>query len=92
MTSMSEIQVEDAVARGGMVFEQMGPEGDIKTVWDPDNADEVEEARRQFEKLTKEKKFKAYKVTGKNGEAGERMERFEAASGRVIFVPAMVGG
>lgn len=89
---MSEIQVGDAVARGAMVFEQMGLEGDVKTVWDPDSADEVEEARRQFERLTKEKKFKAYKVTGKNGEAGERMERFEAAAGRIIFVPAMVGG
>jgi hypothetical protein len=90
--TMSEIQVKDAVARGAMVFEQMGLEGDIKSIWDPNSADEVEEARRQFERLTKEKKFKAYRVTGTNGETGERMPSFEATAGRVVFVPAMQGG
>lgn len=90
--AMTETQIKDALAKGLAVFEQMGLEGDVKTVWDPNNADEVEEARRQFERLTKEKKFRAYRVTGTSGEAGEPMTRFEAAAGRIIFVPAMAGG
>jgi hypothetical protein len=90
--AMTEVDVQAALAQGLSVFEQMGLEGDIKSLWSPDNADEVEEARRQFERLTKEKKFRAYKVTGTNGERGEPMDRFEASQGRVIFVPALVGG
>lgn len=90
--AMTEVQIEDALAKGLAVFEQMGLEGDVKTVWDPNSADEVEEARRQFERLTKEKKFRAYRVTGTNGERGEPMPSFEAAAGRIVFVPAMAGG
>lgn len=89
---MTEQQIVEALASGKAVFETMGVEGDVKTVWDPNAADEVEEARRQFERLTKEKKFRAYRVTGTNGEAGEPMPTFEAAAGRVIFVPPMAGG
>lgn len=82
----------EAIAAGYVVWEQMGLEGDIKTIWDPNNAVEVEEKRREFERLTKEKKFKAYRVTGTNGEKGEPMDTFEAAAGRVLFVPPMQGG
>ena len=89
---MTETQLTEALQSGKAVFECMGVEGDVKTVWDPNNADEVEEARRQFERLTKDKKFRAYRVTGKNGETGEPMPSFEAAAGRVIFVPPMAGG
>jgi hypothetical protein len=89
---MTEQQLTEALQNGKAVFETMGVEGDVKTVWDPNNADEVEEARRQFERLTKEKRFRAYRVTGKTGESGEAMPTFEAAAGRVIFVPPMAGG
>lgn len=89
---MTEQQIADALSSGKAVFEAMGVEGDVKTVWDPNNAVEVEEARRQFERLTKEQRFRAYRVTGTQGEAGEPMKVFEAAAGRVIFVPPMAGG
>lgn len=90
-TQLTETQIQDAVLAGKMVFEKMGPEGDVKSMWDPAIAFEVEEARRQFERLTKEQKYKAYAVK-KDGEAGEPMPTFQAAAGRVIFVPALQGG
>lgn len=90
--AMSEAEIQEALAKGLCVFERMGPEGDVKTVWNPSNADEVQEARQQFERLTKEKKFKAYKVLGTSGERGEPMREFDAQAGRIIFVPAMAGG
>lgn len=89
--SMSEVDVAAALAKGLAVYEVMGAEGDIKTTWDPNNADEVEEQRRMFERLTKDKKMRAYDVTD-DGKPGEPMDTFRAASGRVIFRPQMRGG
>lgn len=90
--SAAENLVQDALGKGLTVWEQMGPEGDVKSIWDHNNAVEVEAKRREFEYLTKEKKYKAYRVTGTNGERGEPMDTFEAAAGRVLFVPPMQGG
>jgi hypothetical protein len=90
--NMPEVDVQAALAAGLVVWEKMGPEGDIKSTWDPNNAVDVEAKRREFEYLTKEKKYRAYRVQGENGERGEPMNTFEAAAGRVIFVPAMQGG
>lgn len=87
----SEVDVQAALQQGLAVFEVMGAEGDIKTTWDPNNADEVEEQRRTFERLTKEKRMRAYH-TSADGSRGEPMDGFRAATGRVIFVPQMVGG
>ena len=89
--AMSEVDVAAALANGLGVFEVMGASGDIKTVWDPNRAEEVEETRRQFERLTKDKGMRAYNVTD-DGKPGEPMNEFRAAAGRVIFVPQFVGG
>ena len=91
-TQDTEHQIRTALAEGKTVWERMGVEGDVKSIWDPNKADEVEAKRREFEYLTKEKKYRAYRVTGTNGDRGEPMDTFEAAAGRVLFVPPMQGG
>lgn len=90
--SAAENLVQDALRKGLTVWERMGEEGDVKSIWDPNKADEVEAKRREFEYLTKEKKYRAYRVTGADGAQGEPMDVFEAAAGRILFVPPMQGG
>lgn len=77
---------------GDGLMEFMGPEGDTKKIWDPNNEDEVEDARRTFDYLVKEKKYRAYHVTGKDGDKGEPMDEFDPECGRMILIPAMQGG
>lgn len=68
----------------------LGPEGDIKTIWNPDKADEVAAAREQFNKLTK-KKYAAFKVD-KHGDKSTRMATFDPDAGKVILVAPIAGG
>jgi hypothetical protein len=87
----SEEEIRTAIACGLVVWEVMDVSGDLKQIWDPRKAGEVEEQRRIFERLTKEKKYRAYNVTDDN-KPGEPMETFDASAGRVIFRPQFVGG
>lgn len=73
-------------------FEIMGKEGDTKAIWDKNNPEEVEAARRQFEFLVTEKKYAAFHVTGEKGDKGGQMRVFDAKAERIIFVPPMAGG
>lgn len=73
------------------IFEIMGTEGDTKSIWDQNNTNEVEAARRQFEFLVKDKKYVAFQIKGE-GEKGDQMREFDPKAGRVIFVPPMAGG
>lgn len=64
--------------------------GDTKTVWDPTNADEVENAKATFDRF-KKKGYLIYHVKddGKNGVA---MDKFDSSASRMVAVPAIVGG
>jgi len=73
------------------LIEQMGPEGDTKSIWDRNNEDEVAAARDTYEKLTK-KGYRAYHVTGSEGEKGEPMSEFDPKVERMILVPPLQGG
>jgi hypothetical protein len=64
--------------------------GDVKTIWDPDNEQEVDIARRQFERLTKEG-FTIFRVNA-IGKAGEKMREFDPRAEKLIAVPRVVGG
>lgn len=64
--------------------------GDTKTVWDADNADEVEVARETFKKF-KDKGYAIFRVN-KKGEQGELMHKFDAEAEKMIAVPRVVGG
>ena len=65
-------------------------EGDIKTIWNSENAEEVEHARKTFEDLTK-KGFSAFSVK-RDGEKGGRLASFNAQEEKMILVPMMKGG
>lgn len=73
------------------VMSVMGREGDVKTVWNPDNEEEVEAARKQFDDLVGKKKFLAFAVK-KDGEKGEQIKKFDPEAGKIILVPPMQGG
>jgi len=66
--------------------------GDMKTIWDPSNAEEVAMAQDQFNRLVVEKKtHEAFKVEGK-GEAGARITEFDPREGKIILIPKLQGG
>lgn len=68
----------------------MNRTGDTKTIWSPDNPVEVEVARDAFNKL-RSKGYSIFKVN-KEGGAGKRMDTFDPQAGKLIAVPAIVGG
>lgn len=75
---MSDLRVMDPVA------------GDTKVIWDPDNADEVANARRTFDEMRK-KGFTAYSVDDK-GKGKEVIREFDPKASKIIMRPAMAGG
>ena len=68
----------------------LGREGDIKIIWDSENAVEVEHARKTFDDLTK-KGFSAFSVK-RDDEKGGRLAKFEAKEEKMILVPMLRGG
>jgi hypothetical protein len=64
--------------------------GDTRTIFDPDNPDEVEAARETFHKL-KKKGYIAYSVK-KDGEKGEVLTEFDPRAGKIILAPPLRGG
>lgn len=68
----------------------LGPEGDVKKIWNPDVEDEVEDARSSFDTLTK-KGYLAFKVD-KDGEKAGKMSKFDPKAGKIILIPPIVGG
>ena len=84
----SEMTVETAAGKHYMV--QMGKEGDIKTIWDPANPDEVVAARKQFKGWLK-KGGSAFSVLD-GGEQGVQMREFDPQASKVILVPQIAGG
>lgn len=81
------------VPDGHFAIAVMGRSGDTKTIWDPNNPDEVEVARMQFEKLVGDKRYSAFRVDSADpNKKGERLTTFDPAAGRTIFIPQMAGG
>jgi len=82
-----------AIPAGRNAFAVMGQAGDTKTIWDPNNPDEVEVAKASFDKLVASKRFRAFRVSDEDPhKKGERMETFDPKAGRVIFIPPVQGG
>lgn len=73
------------------VMEIMDHQGDTKILWDKNNPDEVENARRTFDDL-KKKGFIAYSVSGGDGAKGEIIREFDPEAERLIMAPPMRGG
>ena len=68
----------------------LGREGDVKTVWDPGNVDEVAAAKQTFDDLRK-KGYLAFAVK-RNGDKGEQIREFDPDAAKVILAPPMAGG
>jgi hypothetical protein len=66
-------------------------EGDTKIIWNPDNEDEVANARRTFDELRR-KGFTAYRVDDTTGKRNEVLREFDPDAEKLILRPAMVGG
>lgn len=64
--------------------------GDTKTVWDPGNEAEVENAKKQFNDLRK-KGFAIYSVD-KAGDKNVIIHTFDPNAAKMIAVPPVVGG
>lgn len=64
--------------------------GDTKTIWDPDNSDQVDVVRDAFNKL-KSKGYLAYTVQ-EGGKRGTLLNSFDPRAGKIIMSPPMAGG
>jgi phosphoribosylformimino-5-aminoimidazole carboxamide ribonucleotide (ProFAR) isomerase len=64
--------------------------GDLKTMWNKENPDEVEAARKQFEEL-KAKKFLSFDVD-KDGSKGKMIKEFNPHAEKLIMTPPLGGG
>lgn len=65
-------------------------EGDLKFQWDPEEADQVDLARKNFD-AAKKKRMVGYRVN-KDGSKGEVIREFDMDAESIIMAPAMVGG
>ena len=65
--------------------------GDSKRIWDPRNADEIEDARESFNRM-RSKNFLIFRVDAKTNEKGEQMTEFDPQAGKMIAAPQMQGG
>ncbi len=68
----------------------MNATGDLKLVWNSENTQEAEEARRMFDEQ-RMKGYLAYKVIG-DGSKGEVMTAFDPHAGKIIMAPPVRGG
>lgn len=83
--------IEATLLEEGHVMRILDPkEGDIKVIWDPDNADEVAHARTTFDAM-QAKGFVAYSVT-KKGDRDEIVRKFDPEAKALILAPKAVGG
>jgi hypothetical protein len=64
--------------------------GDTKTLWNPDNATEVEIAEHAFNTFRR-KGFSIFRVDT-DGAKGTLMTAFDPEAAKMIAVPAIVGG
>lgn len=65
-------------------------DGDTRTTWNPENQDEVDNAKASFDRL-KKKGYLAYTVED-NGEKGEVIQAFDPQAGRIIMAKPLAGG
>lgn len=89
---MTAAAVEDIeVPEGHGLISTLDRSGDVRHMWDKDNEDEVESARKLFDDLTG-KGHIAYRAVGKRGSQGEVIREFDPDAERIIMVKQLVGG
>ena len=65
-------------------------EGDLKFQWDPEDSDQTDLAKKNFD-AAKKKRMVGYRVN-KDGSKGEVMRSFDPEAESIIMAPPMVGG
>lgn len=65
--------------------------GDVKKIWDPENEDEVEDARRSFNDL-KAKGYAAFEVGITGKKTTRQIREFDPDVGKMILAPVPRGG
>lgn len=78
------------------VMNTLDGNGDTKLLWDKDVPEEVEAARKHFNRLTKPKSkgglgYLAYTVEDGGGK-GEHLREFDPEATRIILAPQTAGG
>ncbi len=74
---------------GTHVLRVLGREGDVRTSWDPANAEEVAHARATFEDF-RQKGYLAYRVEA--GGRGTQVHHFEPGAAELLLCPPLRGG
>lgn len=73
------------------VMEVMDPKGHTTVQWNPEVPAEVEVAESTFDAMI-EQGYRAFRTTGPKNERGAAMTEFDAAAGRIVLIPQLVGG
>lgn len=82
---------EYAAADGFIRIAVLDKTGDSKRIWDPKNAEEVEDARESYARL-KGKGHAIYRVDPATGAKTELMPAFEPEAAKFLATPRMQGG
>lgn len=69
----------------------MGQKGDTKIIWNPRDEDEVENARKTWDRLVGKRRFLGFRVK-RDGDKGEQIREFDPEAAKLIIVPPMAGG
>jgi len=75
----------------GMMHTTTHEDGDQRVMWDRNNQDEVDAARRTFDDLIS-KGYSGFVAEGKQGDQGKRLRRFDPDAERIILIKPNQGG
>jgi hypothetical protein len=68
----------------------LNEQGDVKTIWDSENEDEVSAARKTFDDM-RAKGYAAFKAK-RDGSKGELIRKFDPEAESIILAPPLQGG
>ena len=68
----------------------ISPTGSQKATWNPDNSDEINKAKQQFQHYL-DQGYSAFHLSDTGGE-GKKIMSFDALAEKVIMVPKLGGG
>jgi len=89
-TEVPQLQNRVPGPTDGWMAEMSAKAGDVKTVWNRDNEDEIAAARAQFDSL-KAKGYLAFRCNA-NGDKGEQIREFDPTAEAIILTPPLKGG
>lgn len=70
---------------------RMDATGDTKIEWFPDDADEIKQAKAEFDRLQKEG-WTFYAIGKLGGKTDKKITKFDSTLARIIAIPQFKGG